>query len=185
MVIDDSGNILDRQLSQPGRRGHEREPPEACLDGQWHPDCLDPFLVLVDDHLDLPSVAHVGGCTVLLDRPDTFQQTGAELCAVGESPPFRVDVLMDAVPADRQIRLVYVHVLSGIDGQRIRAAPIRVDRRTAGVAAAECMARGNSRAFSRQPRIGWQGAPRHLAKSLLRRAWCSQGRRRSCSRGRT
>ena len=72
VMVDQYDNILDRQPAEPGVRGDEREPFEPCLEGERHPLLLDPPLVLVDYHFQLPGVAHVGDCVVVDDRLESF-----------------------------------------------------------------------------------------------------------------
>jgi hypothetical protein len=70
----------------------------------------------VDDHLELPGVAHIGGGLVVADRLDALQQGRPELDAVGEGAPLRQDVTVDTVPADGEVRFVDVDVVGGSDG---------------------------------------------------------------------
>ena len=74
MVIDQNDDILDRQPPQPSAGRDERQPPEPCLECERHPLLLDPFLVFMDDHPQLPGVAHIGGRTVVRDRLDSLQK---------------------------------------------------------------------------------------------------------------
>jgi hypothetical protein len=76
---------------------------------------MDPLLVLVDDHLELPRVAHVGGGLVVADGLDAFEQGRPQLDAVGKGAPLRQDVAVDAVPADREVGFVYVDVVGRFD----------------------------------------------------------------------
>jgi hypothetical protein len=69
----------------------------------------------VDDHLELPGVADVGGGLVVSDRLDALEQGRPELDAVCEGTPLREDVSVDPVPADGEIRLVDVDVVGRFD----------------------------------------------------------------------
>src|ERR1700693_1747075 len=111
----ETADVLDGQLAQSRRSRDERQALEACLLRQWHPLVPDPLLVVVDDHLDLPGVADIGGRLVVADRLNAFEQARPELAAVGEGSPLREDVAMDAVPADRQVGLVDVDVVGRFD----------------------------------------------------------------------
>jgi hypothetical protein len=69
----------------------------------------------VDDHLHLPGVADVRGGVVVTDRLDALEQARPELGAVGESVPLRVDVVVDAVPANREVWFVDVKAIGECD----------------------------------------------------------------------
>ena len=56
----------------------------------------------MDDHLELPGVADVGGGPVVSNRLDAFQEGRPQFNAVGEGAPLRQDVAVDFVPPDRR-----------------------------------------------------------------------------------
>jgi uncharacterized RDD family membrane protein YckC len=119
VAVDQFDDFLDGHSAQPGSGCHKGEPLKTGAHGLGRPDLFDPFLILVDDDPDLPRVAYIGGRAVVPDRGKAFQHAGSELGAVRERPPFRIDVVMHAVPSNRQVRLVDVDVVWRSDPQGI------------------------------------------------------------------
>jgi len=100
----------------------------------------------MDDHLELPGVADITDCAVVLDRLNALHQTLTHLSAIGESPPFRVDVLVDTVPTHQQPGRIYVDIASRghvWDGsghrQGIRATTVIVFLKTTGLTPCQSM----------------------------------------------
>jgi hypothetical protein len=115
VVIDQDADVFDGQLAEACWRGHEGQAPQACILGQGHPFVVDPLLVLVDDHLYLSGVADISSRLVVADGLDAFEQGRSQFDAIGEGAPFRQDVAVDSVPADREVWFVDVDVIGRFD----------------------------------------------------------------------